>query len=134
VSFLLIVIVNDSFAWFFGVLFGKNNRGFVKISPNKSIAGFAGGILVSTAVGGALQYFGVLQLAPSAHAPLAGLVTGFLCALAATLGDLAESALKRSAAVKDSGTLFPGRGGVLDSLDSIAMAAPVFYLLYSVWG
>jgi phosphatidate cytidylyltransferase len=55
-----------------------------------------------------------------------GLFTG----IAAVLGDLAESALKRSAGVKDSGSLIPGRGGILDTIASLALSAPVFYVGY----
>ena len=123
--FLLTVIINDSFAWLFGVLFGRGNRGIIKVSPNKSIAGFAGGILSAAGAGLFLERYGAFD-----HG-FAGCIIAFSAAVAATLGDLAESALKRSAGVKDSGTLFPGRGGVLDSLDSIALAAPVFYALYA---
>jgi phosphatidate cytidylyltransferase len=125
IFYLAVVLSNDSFAWFFGMLFGKGNRGVVKVSPNKSIAGFAGGILSSVALGLLFQRhiaFGVQG---------AGAVIAFCTALAATAGDLCESALKRSAGIKDSGRLFPGRGGVLDSLDSLAAAAPVFYFLYT---
>ena len=125
--YLAVVLANDSFAWFFGMLFGKGNRGVVKMSPNKSIAGFVGGILSSVALGFLFQRFIVFEEAG------AGMMIAFFTALAATAGDLGESALKRSAGVKDSGRLFPGRGGVLDSLDSLAPAAPVFYFLYTLF-
>jgi phosphatidate cytidylyltransferase len=127
IFYLAIVLANDSFAWFFGMLFGKGNRGFVKVSPNKSIAGFAGGILSSLALGVVFQRYIPFTM------PGAGLLIAFFTAAAATIGDLGESALKRSAGVKDSGRLFPGRGGVLDSLDSLTLAAPVFYFLFSLF-
>ena len=57
------------------------------------------------------------------------IVCGIAVGAATIIGDLFESVLKRSAGVKDSGILVPGRGGVLDSVDSVAVAAPVFYLL-----
>jgi phosphatidate cytidylyltransferase len=122
--YLAVVLANDSFAWFFGVLLGKGNRGIVKVSPNKSVAGFAGGILSSIILGVVFQHYIAFTL------PGAGVITAFFTAAAATVGDLGESALKRSAGVKDSGRLFPGRGGVLDSIDSLTLAGPVFYFLY----
>jgi phosphatidate cytidylyltransferase len=124
IFYLAIVLANDSFAWFFGILLGKGNRGIVKVSPNKSIAGFAGGILSALILGVIFQHYIAFTV------PGAGIITAFLTAVAASVGDLGESALKRSAGVKDSGSLFPGRGGVLDSIDSLALAAPVFYFLY----
>jgi phosphatidate cytidylyltransferase len=127
IFYLAIVLANDSFAWFFGMLFGKGNRGIVQVSPNKSIAGFAGGILSSLALGVIFQRYIPFNL------PFAGILTAFFTAAAATIGDLGESALKRSAGVKDSGRIFPGRGGVLDSLDSLALAAPVFYFLFTLF-
>jgi phosphatidate cytidylyltransferase len=128
--FLLIVIANDSAAWAMGMLFGKNNRGIIPASPNKSVAGFLGGFAASILVG-----VGATRLAPETFpsrlaAPLSGIILGFACGLAATLGDLGESVMKRSANIKDSGTLIPGRGGILDTIDSIALAAPVYYGLY----
>jgi phosphatidate cytidylyltransferase len=59
-----------------------------------------------------------------------GILLGIACGLAVVLGDLAESAIKRSCDMKDSGFIVPGRGGILDSTDSIALTAPVFYVLY----
>jgi phosphatidate cytidylyltransferase len=125
IFFLTLVIADDSFAWLFGLLFGKGNRGIVKVSPNKSIAGFAGGLFAAVLLGLVFQRYLPFNRQG------AGVFIAFFTALAATIGDLGESALKRSAAIKDSGRLFPGRGGVLDSLDSIALAAPVYYLLYT---
>jgi phosphatidate cytidylyltransferase len=125
--YLAVVLANDSFAWLFGILFGKGNRGIVKVSPNKSVAGFAGGILSSVALGV------LFQRAVMFEGQGEGLVIALCTTIAATAGDLGESALKRSAGVKDSGRFFPGRGGVLDSLDSLAPAAPVFYFLYTLF-
>lgn len=127
VMFLMMVFSCDSFAWLFGVLFGKGNRGFVPASPNKSIIGFVGGLTAATAVG-----FLAFKLFPADFGKsLSGsLITGFCTGLAAIIGDLIESIFKRSAEVKDSGALILGRGGILDSIDSILLAAPVFYLCY----
>ncbi|MDR2403438.1 MAG: phosphatidate cytidylyltransferase [Spirochaetaceae bacterium] len=129
--FLFTVIANDSAAWAVGMLFGKGNRGIIPASPNKSIAGYAGGstasILVTVIAVYCLPRIFAASRLPSLSS---GIILGFLSGVAASLGDLAESALKRSSGVKDSGFLIPGRGGVLDSIDSIALAAPVFYLLY----
>jgi phosphatidate cytidylyltransferase len=131
--FILTVLLNDAFAWAAGILFGKNNRGFFAASPNKSLSGFAGGLAASLSTGMAavLIFPGAFTstLAPSI---LAGAVLGLATGTAATLGDLGESAMKRSAGVKDSGTLILGRGGALDSIDSLLLAAPVYYTLYQI--
>jgi phosphatidate cytidylyltransferase len=133
IAFLCIVLVNDSLAWVFGLLFGKNNRGIVEASPNKSLAGFGAGIISSALVG-----VGLAILLPhafqSARLPPvpSGLILGFVTGIAAVLGDLCESAIKRSAGVKDSGGIIPGRGGVMDSIDSLAFAAPVYYIVFKL--
>ncbi|MCL2441964.1 MAG: phosphatidate cytidylyltransferase [Treponema sp.] len=132
--FLLMTFGNDSLAWFAGNLFGKNNRGLIAVSPNKSIAGFIGGILGSIIIAvGALYIFPALYsditVTAASLLPMV-ILLGFCTGIAAILGDLAESAIKRSCDFKDSGNMMLGRGGVLDSLDSIAAAAPVFYLIF----
>ena len=132
--FLLSVFANDSLAWFFGMIFGKGNRGFLPASPNKSVAGFIGGMLSSVAVGAASPFIFPVAFASSfLPAPFAGGLLGVLAGAAGIIGDLAESTIKRSAEVKDSGSIIPGRGGILDSIDSLAFAAPVFYVAYQVF-
>lgn len=126
--FLIFVFMCDSAAWFFGVLFGKNNRGFVVASPNKSIVGFIGGIAGSIA-SGALFKFLMPQVLTCSYLNLA--IIGLVTSVAAISGDLIESVFKRSCNVKDSGRLIPGRGGVLDSIDSVLVAAPIFYIAYT---
>ncbi|MCG8452359.1 MAG: phosphatidate cytidylyltransferase [Spirochaetales bacterium] len=122
--FMLCVFLNDSAAWLFGVLFGKH-RGFVAVSPNKSLEGFAGGIFASVVVMcGAAFILPQLYSAPLWQSILYGIALG----VASILGDLTESALKRSVGVKDSGNVILGRGGMLDSVDSILLAAPIFVL------
>jgi phosphatidate cytidylyltransferase len=129
--FMLTVFANDSIAWAAGVLFGRGNRGFLKVSPNKSIAGFAGGLIASIGVNVAAVCFFPRVFVPDQIPVLpSGRLLGFFCGIAVVLGDLAESLIKRSCDVKDSGFLVPGRGGILDSTDSIALTAPVFYVLY----
>jgi phosphatidate cytidylyltransferase len=131
--FFLTVAANDSIAWATGMLFGKKNRGIIPASPNKSIAGFAGGITASLLAGaGGVIFFPQAFIADFLPDIFSGLLLGFCTGIAAALGDLGESALKRSSGIKDSGSIMPGRGGVLDSIDSISLAAPVFYVLYRI--
>lgn len=133
IIFLLMVFLCDSLAWFFGVLLGKNNRGFVKASPNKSIAGFAGGFLGSV-LAGVLGYFIWKPIFVASSCSIVKMViTGVLIALTGIVGDLTESIFKRSSGVKDSGNIVIGRGGVLDSIDSILLAAPVYYLCMTIF-
>ena len=131
--FFLMTFFNDGAAWAAGILFGKKNRGIVAASPNKSIAGFIGGMFASLVMGIAAAIFfprafssDILPSIPACA--ILGLCTG----IAAIMGDLGESAIKRSAGVKDSGSLILGRGGALDSIDSVLLAAPVYYILYRV--
>ncbi|TVR67598.1 MAG: phosphatidate cytidylyltransferase [Spirochaetaceae bacterium] len=130
--FLLATYLNDSAAWFFGRLFGKattrpGSPPPVAISPNKSMIGFIGGFLTSPLVilVAARLYPDILPGSILSH-----ILFGALIGIATITGDLVESALKRSAAVKDSGQLVPGRGGLLDSIDSSLFAAPFFYYGY----
>jgi phosphatidate cytidylyltransferase len=131
--YLLVTLLNDSLAWAAGILFGKGNQGIVAASPNKSAAGFTGGIAASvlTGAGAALVFPGVFDSALMPD-PAAGAFLGLAAGIAAALGDLGESALKRSAGIKDSGFIIPGRGGILDSIDSLALAAPVYYLFFTL--
>ena len=122
--FILMVCMCDSIAWVFGNLFGKNNKGFVKASPNKSIAGFIGGF-IGTMLTGFLAYLFLPEVFGSSLCKM--LVLSFFIAFVAIIGDLVESVIKRSVEIKDSGTIIPGRGGVLDSIDSILFVAPVYY-------
>lgn len=124
--FLVLVFMCDSIAWLFGNLLGKNNRGIIKASPNKSIAGFIGGIFGSTATSLIACKFQPVIFSGSY---LNAFILGLLIACFAIIGDLVESVCKRSANCKDSGAIIPGRGGILDSVDSVLFAAPVFYLV-----
>jgi phosphatidate cytidylyltransferase len=129
--FFFTTCANDSAAWAAGMLFGKNNRGIIPASPNKSVAGFIGGFAASMLAGALAAFFLPGPFSSSRlPSPAAGMILGFATALAGSLGDLGESVLKRSVGIKDSGSLVPGRGGVLDTIDSIALAAPVYYGLY----
>ncbi len=127
--FFLLVFGNDIFAFLFGMSFGRTNKGFVKVSPNKSIAGFVGGTVTTIALSVLFCLFvpGIKDEVSFLQAAILGLATS----TAANIGDLIESAFKRSAQVKDSGTLVPGRGGLLDSIDSMLASAPIFWILLS---
>jgi phosphatidate cytidylyltransferase len=131
--FFLVAFLNDGAAWLAGILLGKGNRGIVPASPKKSVAGFIGGLAASITTGLlAVRFFPIAFTSTVMTSYPAGALLGLGAGAAAILGDLAESALKRSAGVKDSGTLILGRGGALDSIDSLALAAPVYYIIYQV--
>ncbi|HKL59446.1 MAG TPA: phosphatidate cytidylyltransferase [Sphaerochaeta sp.] len=129
--FFLLVFGNDVFAFLFGMSLGKNNKGIIKVSPNKSIAGFVGGTLstVALALAFCMFYPGVKEMVSIPQA----LLLGFLTSVSANIGDLIESAFKRAAKEKDSGNLIPGRGGLLDSIDSMLASAPVYWLLLTLF-
>jgi len=128
--FLLISFINDSAAWLAGSLWGAKNKGIFAASPNKSVAGYIGGLICSAA-------FVILAVifTPSVFQGnlniIKIIILGVSTAVFGNIGDLAESAIKRSADVKDSGRLMLGRGGILDSVDSVAFSAPVYFLLFN---
>lgn len=126
---LLSVFACDTGAFAVGRLLGRRPMA-PRISPNKTWEGAAGGF--AAAVGAALLAGTVFDLAV---APWQQAAAGAVVGIAAQLGDLAESALKRAANVKDSGSIMPGHGGILDRMDSILFALPaVYYLLTAGFG
>ncbi len=125
--FFVLVFVNDTLAYLAGVLARGWSRLGWPVSPNKSAVGFVFGLAGAAATAALCRalFPGFLRVGyPVAVA--FGLVIGVLT----ILGDLVESALKRSSGVKDSSGLIPGRGGVLDSVDSWLLAAPAYYLFF----
>jgi len=117
---VLTVWAYDTGAYLVGRRFGRR-RFLEHISPSKTYAGLAGGTLATVATA-------ALLLEGLGQPWVGGLLLGVLVAVAAQAGDLAESMLKRAAGAKDSGTLIPGHGGILDRVDSFLFAAPVVTL------
>ena len=119
---ILAVAAGDTMAYFTGRAIGRRKLAPV-LSPGKTVEGAVGGLLGSVA--GAVLY---------AHGFLPGVPAGYIAAAGAAVavsgqaGDLFESLIKRAAGVKDSGTIFPGHGGILDRADGILAAGPVLYL------
>lgn len=130
VWFAFMVFGNDSMAWLAGVTLGRH-RGIFAVSPNKSLEGTIAGIAGSV-VAALLGPVLLPALVPADWALLVGL--GLAVGFTVVAGDLLESALKRSAGVKDSGTIVPGRGGMLDSFDSLLLSAPVFAAFIAAMG
>jgi phosphatidate cytidylyltransferase len=118
---LSLVWATDIGAYFAGRAIGGPKLA-PRISPSKTWAGLGGGVLAALILGFLLHRFAGLPIQLAA-------ASGLL-AVAAQLGDLLESAMKRRAGVKDSGALLPGHGGVMDRLDGVATAAPLAALLY----
>ncbi|MBI3747675.1 MAG: phosphatidate cytidylyltransferase [Chloroflexi bacterium] len=110
----------DTGAYLVGRNFGRT-RFLTHISPSKTIEGLLGGVVATTAAVG-------LLLIGLGQNPLHAAALGPLTALAAQAGDLAESTIKRAAGVRDSGTLIPGHGGILDRVDSFLFAGPIVTL------
>jgi phosphatidate cytidylyltransferase len=119
-AMLAAVVMSDTGGYAFGVFLGRRKLA-PTVSPSKSWEGFGGSVLTA-AVGGAL----LVQFMLHGHWYW-GIVFGVAVAGASTLGDLAESLLKRDLGVKDMSSLLPGHGGLMDRLDSILLAAPVAY-------
>lgn len=121
-ALLATIWICDTAAYFGGRAMGKKKL-FVRVSPNKTWAGALWGLAGAVAAMVAAKYLFLDYLALS-HAVVIGVFVGTI----GQLGDLAESLLKRDAAVKDSSTLLPGHGGVLDRFDSLLFVSPVVFL------
>jgi phosphatidate cytidylyltransferase len=122
---LAIIMASDTAAFFVGHAVGRH-RLAPAVSPGKTIEGALGGVCGGVAGALALRAYG-LPAMPATDA----IGLGILVSLMGIVGDLDESLLKRWAGVKDSGTLFPGHGGMLDRLDSLLFGAPVLYYYFT---
>lgn len=120
---LIVIWFNDIFAYLFGSRFGRRPLA-PTISPKKTIEGTIAGLTASVLAGLLLGYFFPTAALNAGIGARLGMIAG----VAGSLGDLSQSALKRSAGVKDSGDLLPGHGGVLDRFDSLFFTAPFFYI------
>lgn len=120
--FILLVVASDTGGYVAGVLFGRHPLA-PSVSPKKTWEGLVGSLVLSSAIGVA----GMVWVFDAA--PTVGIALGVASVATATLGDLAESLLKRDLALKDMGSLLPGHGGVMDRIDGMLLTAPLVYLL-----
>ncbi|MGI8315122.1 phosphatidate cytidylyltransferase [Halobacillus mangrovi] len=120
---LFVVWATDTGAYLFGRALGKHKL-WPQISPKKTIEGSVGGIVLACVVAIIFQL-----VAPLSHSMLIVLLVTILVSIAGQIGDLVESAFKRHYAVKDSGKILPGHGGVLDRFDSLIFILPILHLI-----
>ena len=123
---LLIVWLGDIAAYYGGKDFGKKPLAPV-VSPNKTMEGAIAGLVGSLAAGAIAGYWFLGHIA-MAHCLLVALICGTI----GQFGDLAESLLKRHAGIKNSGNVLPGHGGILDRIDSLLFAGPMFYCYFKL--
>jgi len=126
IGLFLIMWSNDVFAYLVGSKFGKHKL-FEKHSPKKSWEGSIGGFVFAMTAAYILSIF-YPHLSQTQWIGM-----GAIIAVSGTYGDLAESLLKRNAGVKDSGTIFPGHGGVLDRFDAVLFASPVVFVYLNLF-
>jgi phosphatidate cytidylyltransferase len=127
IGFFILLWAYDTGAYLSGVSFGRH-RLMERISPGKTWEGCLGGLITSVVIAWLFSdFFGVVS-------NLQWIIISVIISVAGTYGDLVESMLKRSIAVKDSGTLMPGHGGFLDRFDSAIVSFPLVYLFISVFG
>lgn len=121
ISIIVLIWINDSFAYLIGRKFGKTKL-FERVSPKKTIEGFIGGLIFAIITGIIIsRYYESFSI-------INWIIIAIIVSIFGTLGDLVESKFKRQANVKDSGKIMPGHGGLLDRLDSLFFLTPFVYL------
>ena len=125
ISIFILIWINDTFAYLVGKSIGKNKL-FESISPKKTSEGFIGGMGFAVLAGLILAQYYINQ------SYIIWVIIALILSIFGTIGDLIESRFKRIAGVKDSGSIMPGHGGILDRLDSIIFAAPFVFLFFQV--
>lgn len=121
---ITLIWINDSSAYFFGRMLGRHKL-LQKVSPQKTWEGFFGGMLISTGTAWLLIIYAPIVIVKPFIVFLCSVITIF----SAIIGDFTESMFKREAKIKDTGNLIPGHGGVLDRIDSLTAAIPIFTCL-----
>jgi phosphatidate cytidylyltransferase len=126
IAFLVIVVQSsDVLQYVFGMLFGRRPVA-PQLSPSKTLEGFLGGVASATLVGAALWWI-------TPFSPLQAGLIALIITIMGFLGGLVMSAIKRDRGVKDWGRLIEGHGGMLDRLDSVIFAAPIFFHMVRYW-
>ena len=125
ICIFILIWTNDTFAYIVGKSIGKHKL-FEAISPKKTVEGFVGGIIFALIAGFIIAHYYFLR--PTYF----WIFTAIIVSIFGTLGDLIESKFKRIADVKDSGSIMPGHGGLLDRLDSIIFVSPFLFLFYKI--
>jgi phosphatidate cytidylyltransferase len=123
----LIIWANDTFAYLFGRFLGKRKL-MERISPKKSWEGVIGGFVFTILFSWLVAYF-----LDSSHDYIFWIISAIIISPASILGDLLESMFKRSLEIKDSGTILPGHGGILDRFDATLIAVPFFFSWYFLY-
>ncbi len=128
----ILIWTNDTFAYLVGKSMGKHKL-FERVSPKKTIEGFLGGMLFAAFAGFLISKL-YIQPTPefSNKSILIWTIIAIIVSIFGTIGDLIESKFKRIAGVKDSGSIMPGHGGILDRLDSVIFVAPIIFLFYQI--
>lgn len=127
---ILIASASDSFALYTGLLVGKHKLS-PSISPNKTVEGSIGGLIGASLMGLAIGLYMRAYLYADTHI-IHMVLLGFVGSVAAQIGDLSASIIKRTTGIKDFGKIFPGHGGLMDRADSILFVAPVVYTYFSL--
>ena len=127
---LAVTWTNDTAAYFTGVTIGRHKL-WPRLSPKKTWEGTIGGWMAAATVG---AIWILITPLVNTHSPICGAVVGLFSGVLALFGDLSISTIKRQVGVKDTGTLFPGHGGVLDRLDSLLFVLPFIFQVVLLWG
>ncbi|BFM44562.1 phosphatidate cytidylyltransferase [Flavobacterium sp. CFS9] len=132
IGLFVLIWTNDTFAYLVGKSMGKHKL-FERISPKKTIEGFLGGVVFAAFAGFLISKLYIQPKADfSSKSILIWMIIALIVSIFGTIGDLIESKFKRVAGVKDSGSIMPGHGGVLDRLDSVIFVAPIIFLFYQI--
>ncbi|WP_291153275.1 phosphatidate cytidylyltransferase [Flavobacterium sp. UBA7680] len=132
IGLFVLIWTNDTFAYLVGKSMGKHKL-FERVSPKKTIEGFLGGMVFAAFVGFLISKL-YIQPSPafSSKSILIWTIIALIVSVFGTIGDLIESKFKRIAGIKDSGSIMPGHGGILDRLDSVIFVAPIIFLFYQI--
>ncbi|CAC9974530.1 phosphatidate cytidylyltransferase [Flavobacterium panici] len=132
IGLFVLIWTNDTFAYLVGKSMGKHKL-FERVSPKKTIEGFLGGMVFAAFAGFLISKL-YIQPNPafSGKSILIWTIIALIVSVFGTIGDLIESKFKRIACIKDSGSIMPGHGGILDRLDSVIFVAPIIFLFYQI--